>query len=228
MMPFYIYRHIRPDKDEVFYIGKGYKLSKGHSERHKDKHGRNKWWKAIVAKNGGVYDIEIIFECETEGEVNRKEIEFIKLYGRSDLGNGTLVNLTDGGDGSVGAKMSDENKKRLSELWSGYNHPNWGKKLSKETCMKKSESMKISEKNLKGKKLPDWWRDKIRQTKFGKDNPMYGKKSHLAKKVIDENTGVVYDSIMEAAKSTPYQFQYISAMLKGDKKNKTTLKFYNV
>lgn len=226
-MPFYIYRHIRPDKNEVFYIGKGSLLSKGHSKRHEDKSCRNKWWKHIVEKNNGKYEIEIIFECETEQQINEKEIEFINLYGRKDLGKGTLVNLTDGGDGSLGVRMSDDAKKRLSERWSGSNHPNFGKRLSQETCNKKSESMKISDKNLKGKKLPDWWKDKIRQTKFGADNPMYGKKSHLAKKVIDEQTGIVYDSIKDAAKATPYQFQYISAMLNGTKKNKTTLKFYN-
>lgn len=222
---FYIYRHIRPDTNEVFYIGKGYLLSKGHSERSKEKHGRNKWWYRIVEKNGGVYEVEIIYNCETEIEVNKKEVEFIKIYGRKDKGEGTLVNLTDGGDGSVGVKMSDENKKRLSELWKGENHPNYGKKLSAETCRKKSESMKLSDKNLKGKKLPDWWKEKMRQSKFGENNPMFGKKSHRAKAVIDIATGIEYHSIMEASKSTSYKFQYVSSMLKGDSPNKTNLRY---
>lgn len=226
VMPFYIYRHIRPDKNEVFYIGKGCWFSKGHSNRAYDKKSRNKWWKRVVEKNGGNYEVEIIYECFTQEEVNKKEIEFIALYGKKCNG-GTLVNMTDGGDGSLGVKLSEEAKKKLSERWSGENHPNWGKRLSKETCMKKSESMKMSDKNLRGKKLPDWWKDRIRKTKFGVNNPMYGKKSHLAKKVIDTSTGIIYDSIQEAAKSTPYQFQYISAMLNGVKRNKTTLKFYN-
>jgi len=52
---------------------------------------------------------------------------------------------------------------------------------------------------------------------------MYGKVSHQAKKVIDIETGIEYNSIMESAKSTPYQFQYVSAMLNGTKKNKTNL-----
>lgn len=223
--PFYIYRHIRPDTNDVFYIGKGYMLTKGHSCRHLSKHGRNKYWESIVEKNNGVYEVEIIFYCKTEEEVNKKEIEFIKLYGRKNLNKGTLCNLTDGGDGSIGIRVSKQTRDKLSAKFSGINHPNYGKKLSGETCQRKSESMKVSSKNLRGKKLPDWWKDKIRQTKFGSNNPMYGRKSPHAKRVIDEKTGIEYPNIMEAAKSTPYQFQYISAMLNGSKPNKTTLKF---
>jgi group I intron endonuclease len=224
-MNFYIYRHIRPDTNEVFYIGKGNTFSKSHSNRAYEKHRRNKWWQNIVSKNNGNYKVEILFECETEDEVNKKEIEFIELYGRKDLGKGTLVNLTNGADGSVGVVVSKETRLKLSKMFSGENHPNFGKKLSKETCNKKSESMKNSNKNLKGKTLPDWWKDKIRQTKMGSDNPMFGEKSHLAKAVVDIETGIEYHSIMDAAKSTQYQFQYISAMLNNKKPNKTNLRY---
>ena len=95
---FYIYRHIRPDTNEVFYIGKGNNLDKRVSlySRAKCKNRRHDYWKRIVAKNNGVFTIEIMFECETEEQANAKEIEFIALYGRKDLGNGTLVNFTDG------------------------------------------------------------------------------------------------------------------------------------
>lgn len=221
---YYIYRHIRPDTNDVFYIGKGRNVKTSHSKRCHETHGRNKWWKSIVAKNNGEYVTEIICVCDTEDEINKKEIEYIDLYGRRNKGKGTLCNLTDGADGSTGVIVSDKTRKKLSERFSGEKHPNYGKKLSKETCAKKSESMKNSVKNLKGKKLPDWWKDKIRQTKIGENNPMYGKKSHLAKKVIDVQTGIEYNSIMKAAKSTPYQFQYVSAMLGGKCKNKTSLK----
>lgn len=222
---YYIYRHIRPDTNEVFYIGKGNMKTKNHGVRHLEKHGRNKWWKNIVAKNNGVYISEIVCYCKTEAEVNAKEIELIKFYGRKDLGLGTLCNLTDGADGSTGLKVSSKTRKILSDMFSGENHPNYGKKLSAETCKKKSESMKASPKNLKGKKLPEWWKDKIRQTKIGNNNPMFGKPSKMAKKVIDTETGIVYQSVMAAAKQTPYQFQYVSAMLNGNKPNKTTLKY---
>jgi hypothetical protein len=223
--PYYIYQHIRPDTNDVFYIGKGNLTTKGHGVRHLQKYGRNKFWKSIVAKNNGNYISEIIFYCETEEEVNAKEIELIKFHGRRDLNTGTLCNLTDGADGSTGIVISEATRKKLSDMFSGEGHPNYGKKLSEETCRRKSESMKSSSLNLKGKKLPEWWKDKISATKFGDMNPMFGKRSPRAKTVIDTNTGIIYDSIMDAAKSTPYQFQYISAMLNGSKINKTTLKF---
>jgi|688.fasta_scaffold218449_2 hypothetical protein len=224
---FYIYRHIRPDTNEVFYIGKGNNINpkKTLYERMNIVKKRNKIWQSIVLKNNGVFKSEILFECETEEKCNAKEIEFIELYGRKDLNNGTLANLTSGGDGSLGIITKQEKRDKLSLKFKGEAHPNFGKKLSKETCMKKSESMKNSDKNLKGKKLPEWWKDKIRQTKFGANNPMFGKKSHLAKAVIDIVTGIEYHSIMEAAKSTPYKFQYVSAMLKGTKTNKTNLRY---
>ena len=95
--PYYIYRHIRPDTNEVFYIGRGSDISKGHSKRHYEKSNRNRWWKAVVAKNNGEYEVEIMFRASTEDLINEKEKEFISLYGRRDLKKGTLVNLTDGG-----------------------------------------------------------------------------------------------------------------------------------
>ena len=52
-------------------------------------------------------NIDWKFACE-------KEKEFIKLYGRKDLKKGTLVNLTDGGDGVYGLKFSNESKNKMS------------------------------------------------------------------------------------------------------------------
>lgn len=225
---YYIYRHIRPDTNEVFYIGKGNIETKSHGVRHLEKSGRNKWWKSIVAKNNGIYKSEIIFFCDTEEEVNQKEIEFIKIYGRANLGEGTLCNLTDGAEGTTGLKVSDETKKILSDMFSGENHPNYGKKLSQEICNKKSESMKRSDKNLKGKKLPEWWKDKIRQAKIGDKNHRFGKTGALScrsRKVIDSISGEVYVSVSDAAEKTGYKMKTLYNILSGHRQNSTTLKF---
>lgn len=105
-----LYRHIRLDKNEVFYIG----ISK-YKERPYS-FGRNKYWNSI-AKNG--YKTDIMLSDLTKEEACQKEIEFIKIYGRKDLGLGTLVNMTDGGEGTSNLLRSDESKRKMSEAQIG-------------------------------------------------------------------------------------------------------------
>jgi hypothetical protein len=201
---YYLYRHIRLDKNDIFYIGIGGKeANKGGYYRANRVSNRNKIWNDIYKGCGQNIQVDIVLESDSWEFIKEKEKEFISMYGRKNNNTGVLSNLTDGGDGTIGAVYTEERRK------------------------KQSETLKNSPLNLKGKQLPEWWKDKIRQTKFGANNPMFGKKSHQAKVVVDIETGVEYYSIMEAAKSTPYQFQYVSAMLKGDKFNKTTLRYKN-
>lgn len=227
-MKFYIYKHIRPDTGDVFYIGKGNTSKNSHELRYKTSSGRNKMWKAIVEKNNGVFIPEIICYCDTEAEVNELEKHYISLYGRRNLNNGTLCNMTDGGDGSVGIKVSEVTRQKLRDKFSGENHPNYGKKLSNETCLKKSISMKESDKSLKGKKLPEWWKEKIRETKIGELNPMFGitgSKHPNSRKVININTGEVYDSVSIAADKHGVKMKTLYNMLSGHRVNKLNLKF---
>lgn len=108
----YLYRHIRLDTQQPFYIGIGHK-SKGNKISHQstyyrayNHHNRNKHWRSIVDKFG--YEVEILLESDDYEFIKQKEIEFIALYGRRDIKTGILVNLTDGGDGSVGFKHTQE------------------------------------------------------------------------------------------------------------------------
>ena len=227
-MKFYIYKHTRPDTGEVFYIGKGNTSKNSHEERYKTSSGRNKMWKYIVEKNNRVFIPEIICYCDTQIEANELERYYIDLYGRRNLNKGTLCNMTDGGDGSVGVKVTDITRQKLRDKFSGEKHPNFGKKLSNETCFKKSISMKESDKNLKGKKLPDWWKEKIRETKIGELNPMFGKtgaKHPNSKKVININTGEIYDSVTIAAEANGFKMKTLYNILSGQRNNNTQLKF---
>jgi hypothetical protein len=216
---YYLYRHIRLDKNEPFYVGIGSKKNanfftmSNEYERAFVKKRRNAWWQNITQKTN--YKIDIICESNDYGFIQEKEKEFISIYKK------TLCNMTLGGEGTLGVEPWNKGL----NIWINKKHPNAGKKLTEETKRKKSESMKNSDKNLKGKVLPDWWREKIRQKKIGKNNPMFGKKSPMAKTVVDIVTGIEYSSIVESAKSTPYQFQYVSAMLNGSKPNKTNLRY---
>lgn len=104
---FYLYRHIRLDKNEVFYIGIGKKYKENfttHSSEYKRAYAKEKdrsqFWKNVVSKSE--YKIEIVLESDDYSFIKEKEKEFISLYGRRNLGTGTLVNLTDGGEGTIG------------------------------------------------------------------------------------------------------------------------------
>lgn len=102
-----VYKHIRLDSDEIFYIGIGDKT------RPYKKTGRNKHWKNIVNKHG--YRIEILYSNVDVDFAIEKEIELISKYGRIDIGTGILVNMTDGGEGCKGIIHLDETKEKLSK-----------------------------------------------------------------------------------------------------------------
>ena len=227
---YYIYSHTRPDTGEIFYIGKGTKYNSPYkSMMYKRAYciKRNKYWKHIVSKNNGEFTVTILEERKRKDAINKLEQKYIARLGREGtVLFGHLTNMTDGGDGGENMNVSQETRLKLSKLFSGENHPNWGKTLSEETCRRKSESMKNSPKNLKGKKLPDWWKDRMRQTKIGEQNPMYGKRGSetpRARLVLDQEIGVYWDSVSEAAEIYGFQMKTLYNMLSGHRKNKTNL-----
>jgi hypothetical protein len=105
----YVYRHIRLDKNEPFYIGIG---SDNDYKRAYYIQKRNNIWNKIVSNTS--FEVEIILDNLTWDDACNKEKEFIKLYGRKNLKTGILSNLTDGGEGVYGLKFTDESKKKMS------------------------------------------------------------------------------------------------------------------
>ena len=108
----YVYRYIRLDKNEPFYIGISYKEDDFKRAYDIHERRRNKIFKDIVKKSP--YEIEILFTNLTWEQACEKEKEFIKLYGRKNIKTGTLANMTDGGDGSTGVVLTDEQRKARS------------------------------------------------------------------------------------------------------------------
>lgn len=101
----FVYRHIRIDKNEPFYIGIGTVSNGGLYNRAFTKK-RNNLWAKITDKTN--YRVEILFETNYKQEAFGKEIEFIKLYGRISDNSGILANLTTGGEGVTGFKFNQE------------------------------------------------------------------------------------------------------------------------
>jgi hypothetical protein len=164
-----VYTHQRLDNNEVFYVGIGKTSKRAFSKRN-----RNKYWKHITNKVG--YSVEIIHNDVNWDEACELEKHLIFLFGRKDLGLGSLVNMTDGGEGMVGLKpwskgitFSDEHKQKISESKKG-NTNMLGKKLSEESKKKISES-------LKGRKLSEKHIQKMSEAVKGEKNPMFGKAS---------------------------------------------------
>jgi hypothetical protein len=100
----YLYRHIREDKNEVFYVGIG---SDNGFYRSKETKRRNKHWENIINKTEWYSEI-IITDISYE-LAKIKEIEFIEIYKRKEDG-GTLCNKTKGGEGSLGLTPANAKK----------------------------------------------------------------------------------------------------------------------
>lgn len=118
----------------------------GEYSRAYSKSRKNKFWKNIIAKTN--YEVEILLESDDYEFIKQKEIEFITLYGRRNLEKWTLVNLTNGGEGSIGLVHSEEVKKaqreRMVGRFVGEKNPNYNKKgvLSKNYGSKRGEDYK--------------------------------------------------------------------------------------
>jgi len=101
---YYLYRHIRLDKNEPFYIGIGSRSEKeienGKYIRGCSSRTRNRYWINIVSKTD--YSTDILIESNDRHFIELKEKEFIAFYGRMDLKTGPLCNLTSGGDSGCG------------------------------------------------------------------------------------------------------------------------------
>jgi hypothetical protein len=145
----YVYKHIRLDKNEPFYIGIGNKKNFGRAfEFSKDK--RNEiWWKIYSKTN---ISVEILYESLTKTEASLKEQELIKKYGRKDLNEGSLCNMTDGGDGIWNCIRTEKTKKLLSEQKIGSKNPQFGKKQSKEFIEKRFKNIRGIKKSDEDKK----------------------------------------------------------------------------
>lgn len=184
----YLYRHIRIDKNEPFYIGIG---SDNSYRRANETSRRNIHWKNIVKK--GEYKVEILLDDLTWEQACEKEKEFIALYGRANLNNGSLCNLTDGGEGLINPSKETRDKKRNSMI---------GKNLGSSNGMTKLEN-----------------RIKVSNSRKGR---FTGKESFVSRSVncydLQGTLVATYDSIIEAERQTGVKNPNITKVCKGLRK----------
>ena len=224
--------------DQRFRNGKGYKSSKHFNS-------------AIQQYGWESFEHEILFEDLPLEEAKAKEIDLIKEYKTRDPEYG--YNMTPGGEGYYGEdspwfgrhhteearkKMSEKHKgvpkteqwkklmskkmkgrvfseetrRKMSENhadFSGKNSPMYGRKLSQEHIELLKRTSKTPEAIEKMKRNKVWY--------SGKDNPN-------AKRVMCVDTGIIYDTINEAAQDNGCNPSKISSVCHGDRKRTNHLR----
>jgi len=165
-------------------------------KQHKSGRSGAKYLLNAIKKHGeGEFDFELIHECPQD-ELDILEIYYINYYKTFETG----YNLTQGGGGSRGYKLTDEQKKKLGEIFTGENNPMFGKKGFSNPNFGKKRTIEAIEKyraSKTGDKNPMFGKEGTLKGKYGKDHPS-------SKKVerIDLATGesTTYDNQKIAAK----------------------------
>ena len=179
-----IYRHLKPN-GEVFYIGIG------SEKRAYQKNPRSDFWKRVVSIHG--YEVQILKSDLLWKDACELEKLLISWYGRRNLNTGTLVNMTEGGDGSVGYSPSEESRRSRSEKMKG--------------VPKSEKARKNMNKSKIGKSISEEHRLKCKLSN--------------AKKVIDIKTGEIYTSVQDLIKISNFTSAQLYDRLNGRLKNKT-------
>lgn len=136
----YIYQDFSFDY-EPFYVGKGFgtRIFSHLSETESNSCNKFKVRKINKIRSVGLEPI-ILKICENldEETAQHNEIKYIKEIGKITDQTGTLVNLTNGGEGISGYRFTDIQKKRLSISHLGIKHKEESKKKISDTQKYKS------------------------------------------------------------------------------------------
>jgi len=153
-----VYLHRRTDNKKVFYVGIG--LRKGRAFETKPSR-RNYLWNKIYNELG--VDVEITHTNICWEEACKIEQYLISFY--KDQYSYLLCNLTDGGDGTLGVKVSEDRKSRYSNMYKGIKRTEDDKQKMRKPKLNGTNS-------LKGKKLSEEHKLKLSLSHKGKRKPL--------------------------------------------------------
>lgn len=182
----YVYKHIRLDTNQIFYIGVG---TGNNYRRSKDTRDRNKYWKNIVNKTK--YSVHIIYDNLSQEEAYSIEYELVKHYGTCSNG-GILCNLTEGGRGGMrGHIQSEETKLKRGHSLKGTVFSN----ARKENISKALKNKPKSEEHIKNLKAA------LLGRKLSQEHINNLAKGHQKKVVQLKNNKVIkiWNSVKEAS-----------------------------
>jgi group I intron endonuclease len=187
----FIYAFKLKNKEEYRYIGKTINIKNRYvAHKNSAERGENlpiyRW-----IRSKGIDNIEMVILEESDDNTlqDLEKLWIAKIKKRGDR----LLNLTEGGEGSLGYMHSEEQKKKWSEQRRGsitgeknpnYGkfgpaHPAYGRKFSEETKQKLSEQ-KMGENNPNyGKSIPDETRIKMSLAQKGRPRPKSARSAHV-------------------------------------------------
>jgi hypothetical protein len=214
---FYVYTLADSRDNIIFYVGKGTgsRMTAHKSIARKDTRKSkfrvyNKIRKILL--EGGDVLTEKVFKTNCQKEAYEYEMKLIKKIGRNNL-----TNLTDGGEGGFGHKMSEKNKQILIQIAKQPKSESHRANLSKAKTgipLSKETAKKIGLSNT-GKKHSKEWRENQSKSLRGLKRSEYTKsllrkpkskeqieKMRIApsKKTLCIETGKIFDSAICAAK----------------------------
>ena len=181
---------------------KRWKNRTGYNPRGK---GKSKFYNAILKYGWNNFEHEIVASNLTREEANNFEhILIISLKtNNSEYG----YNITDGGDGWTRIKHTEKTKQKISESNKGKIAWNKGKLLTEE----QKEKVRLSH---LGKKCSTETKNKMSVAHKNKPN------LHQRKKVLNEETKEVFDSLTQAAFAYNVSIQAIYQAIKTNKTSK--------
>ena len=207
----YVYRHIRLDTNQPFYIG----IGRNNLQRAYSKKNRNLYWHNIVNLAG--YRVEIILDELTFEEACDKEKEFINLYGR--FPNGILCNITEGGEGLKNPTL--ETRKKIALNMMGSKNPQFGKKWTEIKRLKMLTRMSGQNNPNYGKVISDKQKQIIAAAQKNRKKSKTEKEAIYSKtriQVINLETGIIFSSINDAAEAHGLPNYTVSRWINNPKK----------
>ena len=164
----------------------------------------------IISKTLEVPIVEKYIDNLTELDAFDLETLMIMTIGRSDKEEGPLCNLTDGGEGSSGCSVSDETRKKLSNLRKGEKNSFFGKTHTDEV---KNFLKQIN----KGKILTKEHKSNISKSLIGEQHPFFGK-NHTKESISKISTSMSGENHWLFGKSHPQSTKdKISVSMSGEK-----------